>query len=237
MACQAVGQSGHCRLAGGKRQRVDTGKLDQRHLRRTPHLEVARRSGLLPVQLVWPRGRVRRLDLDTYRVGVSADFATPGKLVFKVGQKELAASPFDPESLETIEPLPASVLDAIRPGATVAWGFVPTACKSVWAEFTLVGDSDEKVTWLQDTLPKASSRPAPVQRWLEVHGLFAADLPFAAYRALSDMVETSGLSVQRVQMQIEALRRMIPDAAKQLPKMRVWVQAARTIRRLERDEG
>ncbi|MHC4960460.1 MAG: PEGA domain-containing protein [Planctomycetota bacterium] len=88
----------------------------------------------------YPRGNVRAGDLGQYRIDVGEEFEGEGKLVFKRGKKVLYEAPFDPEELVTTTSVPKAVLDNLKPGAQVTWGFYPSEGKAVTAKFKLVRD-------------------------------------------------------------------------------------------------
>ena len=98
-----------------------------------PGMERHRGSANVDLELRFPRGVVRRVDLvETGLIVFQSALFDPGaqkaNLQFLRGEEVLHSEPFpelDPDRVQVLLPFPQAVLDKIRPGDTVEWGYVP----------------------------------------------------------------------------------------------------------------
>ena len=128
---------------------VTLGQIGEQHGIRRPkepsHATGTHRGTGPELEIVFPRGAVRRADLETWTAFVTADFAPPvdGVIEFRRGDEVLHEHPFPPpQEFVEIHPIPAEVLAKIQPGDVITWGYrgARKRDKKVMASFTLVSN-------------------------------------------------------------------------------------------------
>ncbi|MDA1194416.1 MAG: PEGA domain-containing protein [Planctomycetota bacterium] len=106
------------------------------------------------VMLYWPQADVRKEGLATWRLEIGSDYEDDGFLVFKKGKDTLHREPFLAQSMVTEGALPATVIEALKRGATITWGveFEDKRKKDVLASFKVVDGKplDRKLDKLMD---------------------------------------------------------------------------------------
>jgi hypothetical protein len=75
-----------------------------------------------PVQLLWPKGKVRCNGLSSCAIEVDETFDGDAWIVFRCDGEEVSRERFDPLKLRTVQPLPDVVIERAEPGTIVTWG-------------------------------------------------------------------------------------------------------------------
>ena len=160
---------------------------------------------------LYPRGNVRVSDLSDYRIDVGEAFEGAGKLVFKRGSTVLHEAAFDPEDLSTTAPMPQAVIDALKKGATVTWGFYPEKGKSKTAKFKVVGEDSRLQKRVAKLEKRMADQPEVLVCQMRAQLFLNKRLYLAAYReglrAVS-MQKGSGVPSQALAVMQNAVRRM-----------------------------
>ncbi len=169
---------------------------------------------------LFPRGKVRRSDLDQVRVDVTDEYEPGGRIVFRRGAQELASLPFEPERPVNELALPAAVRDALSAGDSVAWGYEAPSGARFDATFEVVADDaaaeqlDAVARFCGDRMPRARCH-------LETQALLDAGLDYAAYRVASAAVHRDPSSARAWAVMETAL------TALGLADSEPWLEAAR----------
>jgi len=129
----------------------------------------------------YPRGNVRMSDLASYRIDVGAEFDTAGKLMFKRGKKVLFESDFDPEELTTKTAVPQNVINELKTGAQVTWGFYPEKGKAQTAKFKVVKDDPRVQKRIDRIETRLAGQPEMAIAQLRAQVYLNKRLPTAAY--------------------------------------------------------
>jgi hypothetical protein len=96
-----------------------------------------------PLQVLYPRGKVRIADLVFWRVDVpDYEMEVDGTIRFRRGEEVLATILFPAERTWNIEAIPAEVTKALRQGDVVTWGYYPKEGQPVTAQFEVVAEAD-----------------------------------------------------------------------------------------------
>ncbi|MDF1702436.1 MAG: PEGA domain-containing protein [Planctomycetota bacterium] len=72
--------------------------------------------------LLWPAKDIRKAGLVNYAVEADETYEGDATLEFRHGRKVLYREAFNPESVTTIRPIPAEVLEHIKVGTKLTWG-------------------------------------------------------------------------------------------------------------------
>ena len=72
--------------------------------------------------LLWPAKDVRKAGLVNYAIEADETYEGDAALEFRHGRKVLYREAFNPESVTTIRPIPAEVLEHIKVGRKITWG-------------------------------------------------------------------------------------------------------------------
>jgi len=142
------------------------------------------------VEVIFPRGPVRRIDVDDYRFRLAGDFRGEGRLVFRVDGEDVWPRRLDldwPELSDTAEPLPAAVLEALGPGSRATWGYLPDRGDPVLATFELVdADTATRLTAVESGL---AGLDRATREQIAAGALLDAGLPLAAWRRARAVAE------------------------------------------------
>ena len=91
------------------------------------------------VSLLYPRNDVRKEGLSSLRIDVTPSYDGQGWLEFHKGKNVLVRQRFEPDTLSTTMPMPASVVRALKTGETVTWGiYFEDGRKPVTTQFEVV---------------------------------------------------------------------------------------------------
>jgi serine/threonine protein kinase len=143
-----------------------------------------RAAEVADVQLLFPRGAVRREDLDTMRVDVSEAFEGGGSLVFRSGEQTLASIPFVPRGFQNRLPVPQAVRDVARVGTKMTWAYEPEHGASRKASFEIVAPDLAPALSRIDELTSFPGRSEAMRPLLRAFLFLDHRLGVAAYREL-----------------------------------------------------
>ena len=163
-----------------------------------------------PIDLVFPRGPVRREGLDRFRVVVSPDVVA-GRILFRRAGELLAAVPFDPPHLDATVEMPAAVRSSVDVGDVITWGYAAldeTDLRAA-ASFEVVAPDLTAARRKIDKYLTALSEPPPpeFQLYLEAQAFLRAGLNTAAFRVIDQARASLPESATWLRLQLEAMRR------------------------------
>ena len=161
------------------------------------------------IAILLPRGDVRVEDLGEFQLQIGGAFEQSGAIVFTKESTELFRKEVDegwPEQLETTEALPQEVLDELRLGAKITWGFHPVDGKPVTATFHVVArDLGKRLAGIDERL--AGQDPL-VARQLKAQLYLSKGLATAAYREARAIVDETSDAVDAYAVMRGALQKM-----------------------------
>lgn len=169
---------------------------------------------------LYPRRDVRRYDLDQYRIDVTSDFKPGGTVQFRLGKKVLHEAPFEPEEFETVQPMPAAVVSAVKEGKTVTWGYYPKKGRPVTATFAVVKEDPRLVRRLQQVEEKLEGQDPLLLGQMQAQMLLNKRLYYAAFRKARWVAERAEWPPPHAYSIMQAALRQM-----KLHKTRLWMEA------------
>jgi len=161
------------------------------------------------VLIGFPRGNVRMEDLANFSFRLGEDFEDEGAIVFRKGSKELYRKTLDddwPENLNTSAAIPKEVLDALKKGTKITWGFYPKKGKPVTASFRVVNPKiDKRIAGIEKRL---EGKDPLLARQLKAQLYLSKGLACAAYEEASAIVEAEPNAVKAYAVMRGALQKM-----------------------------
>jgi len=135
------------------------------------------------LEVLFPRGNVRKSDAASYLIHIGDDFEGEGALVFRSGTQELHRREIGdwPERTgETSTKLPETVMAALEAGQEITWSFLPKSGKAVTATFKLAKtNAESRIAKLNERLKGFDQT---VIRQINAQIYLEEGLALAAYR-------------------------------------------------------
>jgi len=166
------------------------------------------------IEILFPRGRVRPVDVARARFVVGAGFAEPGAIVFRVNGEELVRRAVDdswPATLDTTMAVPDEVRRRLEPGSVLEWGFVPGRGPAALVRCEVVSPGP-RLAWIEERL---RDQPAAVRDLLTAQVLLDEGLACSAYAVAGDVPHPVARAIRKQALESLGLRGST-----------VWVQLA-----------
>lgn len=175
-------------------------------------------GGGADLSVLFPRGKVRLEDVKQWRVDITDSFNGEGKLIFLRKGESLGEMAFpEPQTFQTSGEIPAAVLDALRPGDKVTWGYQSADGKRIQqTTFEVVApDIAGRLAAIEqgvDHYDSAKTR-AIVAATLRSRLLLNHGLALAAWREIQAEVAAGRETLLLLTLQLNALKTLFPDDA------------------------
>ncbi len=184
------------------------------------HGETAERP---PVVCLWPRGRVRKADLATFRVDASVP-GDQGTVEFRLGTEVFWQTTLAPWTGRYEAAFAEEAAEILKPGDQVTWRFRSDSGAEAGADFEVVGEPEG--SRLAGVEQRLRDQPETLRCHFRARVLLDADLPLAAYREAQKVFAAFEHSPRALAVAQEAL------AALGLEHTAPWSEVAEEIHEL-----